>query len=527
MGSKPFLICIMLMAIIYGYGTMPALAISPEEQLKNPVQEKRARHLSQQLRCLVCDNQSINESDADLARDLRRFVREKISAGDTDQTILEDLRTLYGDYILLKPPITPTTYLLWLSPILVVSIGIGLFWLHRRLSIRANTKSPAIEQHSHSVQKASQSGTASIPVKVIICIVASIIVVGGGIYSQLGRPHLAGQPLASRAVEKTALQTQTHQIDAQNRANLAAAQIEAQNHPHSVETQLQLAMAAAQSGDITTEITALETALHLSFDNPAIQSLLAEALSRQAGGLVTLPARDLIKQVLAVSPDEPRALFLSGLAAYQDENYTSAVMIWQKLQKLIPSDSPLAEQITQNITLAAQAGGIDIAGHIDDEVIAAADTLSVDAREEMILSMVNGLEEKLIENSDDSAGWSRLINARRQLQDQDGLMRALYGAANSQPDNYNAQLEALEETLAAGISSAWLDDAQKALERMRIINPDGLEVLFFSGHFAELLGQTDKAIEAWRHLAHRLPADSPFVQELEIQIQNLSKNKPL
>ena len=100
-----------------------AYAITAEEMLANPVLEERARNLSKQLRCLVCQNQSIDDSDADLARDLRREVRSQIAAGTSDDAIIDQLRAKYGDYVLLNPPLDQATLFLWLSPLGFIILG--------------------------------------------------------------------------------------------------------------------------------------------------------------------------------------------------------------------------------------------------------------------------------------------------------------------------------------------------------------------------------------------------------------------
>ncbi len=92
------------------------------------VQEKRAAALSHELRCMVCQNQSIDESDAPLARDLRQLVREKILSGASDQAIKSDLVARYGEFILLNPAFEPSTYALWGAPLLTMVIGLGLAW---------------------------------------------------------------------------------------------------------------------------------------------------------------------------------------------------------------------------------------------------------------------------------------------------------------------------------------------------------------------------------------------------------------
>ena len=112
--------------------TTPAHAITAEEMLANPVLEERARNLSKQLRCLVCQNQSIDDSDADLARDLRREVRGQIAAGTSDDAIIDQLRARYGDYVLLNPPLDRATLFLWLSPLGFIILGGLIVMMARR-----------------------------------------------------------------------------------------------------------------------------------------------------------------------------------------------------------------------------------------------------------------------------------------------------------------------------------------------------------------------------------------------------------
>jgi len=114
-----------------------ATAVPPDEQLKDPVLEAQAREVSKEIRCLVCQNQSIDDSDADLAKDLRKVIRERITAGDDDAQIKDYLVTRYGEFILLKPRLNRQTALLWGSPLIMVLIGIFFagFALRRRPDI--------------------------------------------------------------------------------------------------------------------------------------------------------------------------------------------------------------------------------------------------------------------------------------------------------------------------------------------------------------------------------------------------------
>lgn len=105
--------------------TGTALAVPPDEQLSDPALEAQARDISKELRCLVCQNQSIDDSDAELAKDLRRIVRERLEAGDNEAQIKDYVVDRYGEFVLLKPRLNKNTLLLWGSPLLFVLIGIG------------------------------------------------------------------------------------------------------------------------------------------------------------------------------------------------------------------------------------------------------------------------------------------------------------------------------------------------------------------------------------------------------------------
>ena len=111
----------------------PALAVRPDEMLPDPALEARAREIGQELRCLVCRNQSIDDSDADLAHDLRVLVRRRLVAGDSNDQVIAYIRSRYGDFVLLRPPLEIGTALLWGGPALLLLLGgIALVRFYRR-----------------------------------------------------------------------------------------------------------------------------------------------------------------------------------------------------------------------------------------------------------------------------------------------------------------------------------------------------------------------------------------------------------
>ncbi len=125
---------------------------SPDEIMEDPELERRARALSKELRCLVCQNQSIDDSDADLARDLRRIVRERLLAGDSDEEIIDYVTERYGDFALLRPPMKLSTVLLWYGPIgLLVIAGGGMVHYFRRQKL-APPADPSKDQLSADEQ---------------------------------------------------------------------------------------------------------------------------------------------------------------------------------------------------------------------------------------------------------------------------------------------------------------------------------------------------------------------------------------
>ena len=121
------------LALMLLLAALPArAAITPDEILPDPAMELRAREITRQLRCLVCQNQSIDDSNAPLARDLRRLVRERLKAGDSDAAAVQFVVARYGDFVLLRPPVKATTWLLWFGPAALLIAGALFLWLRGR-----------------------------------------------------------------------------------------------------------------------------------------------------------------------------------------------------------------------------------------------------------------------------------------------------------------------------------------------------------------------------------------------------------
>ncbi|SER04801.1 cytochrome c-type biogenesis protein CcmH [Faunimonas pinastri] len=125
----------------------PAFAVQPNEMLPDPALEARARAISEGLRCLVCQNESIDDSNAPLAHDLRMLVRDRLKAGDTDAQVRQYLVARYGEFVLLKPSFSPENLLLWGTPIMVLAVG-GLILLSRRPRRQPRTLALSAEEEA-------------------------------------------------------------------------------------------------------------------------------------------------------------------------------------------------------------------------------------------------------------------------------------------------------------------------------------------------------------------------------------------
>ena len=128
------LLTIVIISIMIHLFLNNSYSVEPEEFLQNPKQEMRARDISKNIRCLVCQNQSIDDSSAPLAKDLRTLIRIKVQENDTDEEIYKFLTDRYGDFILLKPPFKISTFLLWSLPFVFVIIGIFILFVHNKKS---------------------------------------------------------------------------------------------------------------------------------------------------------------------------------------------------------------------------------------------------------------------------------------------------------------------------------------------------------------------------------------------------------
>ena len=153
MGKNPLFMLILSIIISL---PLNVVAVEPSEILQNPQLETRARSLSQNIRCLVCQNQSIDDSNASLAKDLRKIVREQLVSGASDDEIYNFLIERYGDFVLLRPPVKATTYILWYGPLFIFFAGLvlsALFLIRRKRILPEEPLSHSEKQLSRLISR--------------------------------------------------------------------------------------------------------------------------------------------------------------------------------------------------------------------------------------------------------------------------------------------------------------------------------------------------------------------------------------
>jgi cytochrome c-type biogenesis protein CcmH len=159
--------CFLVLALVW-LAALPLgaeAALRPDELLEDPELEDRARALGKQLRCVVCQNQSIDDSNAELAQDFRRIVRERVVAGESDEQILQYMVDRYGEFVLLKPPITTGTIILWAGPFAVLLLGAGIAYTSARRKRDADEVAELSPEERRRLSELLDDGSAATEVR--------------------------------------------------------------------------------------------------------------------------------------------------------------------------------------------------------------------------------------------------------------------------------------------------------------------------------------------------------------------------
>ena len=536
-----------------------AFAITAEETLNDPILEKRARDISAKLRCLVCQNQSIDDSDAELAIDLRRQVRDYLQEGMTNTQIFQSLKEKYGEFVLLSPPIQPATYFLWAAPLFILLIGIFLI-VHLFLSSKNN--SPELSSHDKALsefykeplgQNKTQKGREieqgiQIPNKIRIALPVLILILSVGIYMSIGSPRLLDQPLSQGSnlrltAENELLEKQKVELEAFNEAKKRV-----EENPESLSAQFMLAATAAQIGSIEDEINALKKALLLSGDDSRIKSQLAETLTRQANGQVTKIASNLISEVLESNSGDIRALYLHGLELFQKGEFRKAISYWKMTATQILPDSPLADKLRADVEQAAKLVKIEIPNltflkiptyntseieskntqtNVQNEkfekYLSLFSNLSQNEQKQFIKQMIERLSNNLQEQPNNFEGWLQLAQAYLSISELNLADDALISATKSISSN-EQRIALIEFALLSHPSSNSTRLAGTQLSFLSSELKNSFSIKFLKGEYSRQIGDNKKAIMHWSDILNQMPEDSKQARTLQSYISSLENS---
>lgn len=381
--------------------------------------------------------------------------------------------------------------------------------VERRLLRAARAAGPALQ--------ATRSGR-------VLLLTALVLVplLAGLTYARIGRPDLPDQPLAARALPPA---------DGPDIAALVA-RLEQRlaSDPSSLEGWLLLARSKAALGDPLAGVAAARRALALDPTSIPAKGTLAELLIEAGGGTVAPEARDLLAEVRARDPGEPRAAFFAGLAAAQAGDREGALEIWRSLLAAAPADAPWRAGVVAAMRSAAPGLGLEVEAMLaaapgrpagaapspSPEAEERARAIAALPREERlaaIRSMVDGLEARLAADGSDVEGWARLANARRVLGEPDKARAAFERALALRPD---------DPALVSGLAALLLGpaepadglprvgpEARAAYERLALLAPDDPEPWWYLGLAAAQAGRPEEARRHWQRVLALLPADHP------------------
>lgn len=405
-----------------------AVGVDPGK-LSDPAQEVRAQDIMKQLRCLVCQNQSIVDSDADLARDLRAIVRERVVAGDGDGQILEFMTSRYGDWVLLKPPFEGAVILLWLSPLILLSLGGFAIYRFQKAGDIAEATEIEGEEPGQSLPVASLS------------VIGGVLIVGAVFfYLDMGTPDMPGFPLAEK--KRTAEQVEAARTVDKIKARLLDNDQEKIGWMALGHYQGQL----GRSGDAA---MAFEKAHALDPENYNIFLMYSESLIMLGNGQVGPAARLALKRTRALDPAHAGARYYLALADYQAGQVEEALASWKMIELRTTDKDPWRQQLRAWINKAEVEMGLaepdvavaPVAPAITKEQADTIQQMTPEQQQQLIGAMVARLAGKLEENPDNVEGWIRLARAYMVLGERERARDALEQASKYAPENLKGVIE--------------------------------------------------------------------------------------
>lgn len=401
-----------------------AVGVDPGK-LPDPAQEARAQDIMKQLRCLVCQNQSIVDSDADLARDLRAIVRERVTAGDDDGQIREFMTSRYGDWVLLKPPFEGAVILLWLSPlILLVLGGIVIFRFQKAGDV------------TEAVERGGEKLGRPLP-RAALAVIGGVLGAGAVLfYLDLGTPLMPDFPLAEK--EQAPQQLEAAKVIDKIKARLL------ENDREKIGW-VALGHYQGQLGQSGAAAMAFERAHALDPENYNILLMYAESLVVLGNGQVGPAALLALKRARALDPAHAGARYYLALADYQAGRVEEAYAAWKMIELRTSDKDPWRGQLRAWIKKAEVEMGLTkpepVAPAITAEQAETIQKMTPGQQQQLIGEMVARLGGKLEKNPDNVEGWIRLGRAYMVLGQREKAQAALGQAAKYAPDKLKAVIE--------------------------------------------------------------------------------------
>ena len=408
--------------------SVSAFALEPDEILENTALETRARVLSSELRCVVCQNQNIDESDADIAKDMRLLLRERLLAGDSDKDVKDFFVARYGDFVLFKPRFSLANVALWCVPFLAFALGL-LLWsrgLKRKPEVflagqlagvardkqqgfmseeQAQAANREVKRRMRTVEAQDIAGKSS-PFWLLFVFVGCALFASAGLYRILGQ---AGMP--SMAYEDRLLAPASEDLPAQAVRLERLLRVDPEDSDHWAElAELRLAM-----GETEAALTAMMRSVQLDMDNANKHARFGGMmLELSEEGPVPKPAAAALKRAFELNSGEPLVHYYMGKMALRDGRGDIAVQFFERLLPVVKSDPGLTQELQGLIAKAQQSPEKEPPGTLkgpNAEDMAAAALMSEEDRNAMIVGMVEGLAARLEEAPEDLEGWRRLIRA--------------------------------------------------------------------------------------------------------------------
>lgn len=324
----------------------PAATAKPAAEQDSAL-DSRVHALAEQLRCLVCQNQTLADSDADLAVDLRGQIREQLRQGVSEQTVKDYLVERYGDFVLYEPPMRPQTWLLWFGPALLVAgtaVVIVRQRRRQRAAFRPRTDAPAAPT------------PAPPPTRSRWVVAATLVALPGAamlLYLHLGNPGLLRAAWASAPPAMSA--NGEHPVEmSQINAMVSRLAMRLRQNPGDANGWYMLARSYTAMERFDDAAAAYARAVALVPDAPALRADYADALASAAGGQLEGAPMEQVRQALSLDPDEPKALALAGTEAAERGALPEAIGYWEHLQRLLPPDSETAKRVGANLAAARE-----------------------------------------------------------------------------------------------------------------------------------------------------------------------------